>query len=328
MCGGGGGGLRLLCCLLCGACFAVRSGNETPEWLGRQWQWRLHVHHFWRPSTSENNFLSPNLAEPIADARLCCARALAHRHVAPRRPRSGLFTWQRLRCPKGPCIGKRGEGRWWVRPPANSRTSFSEGQKDYRTIGTGALEPFEPVHGGASGGPKEPVPIISVLELTSLGPLLPGANSSSLRRKRARRAARRQKRLTDLPRRGPPLREVSAVGRVVTVDRHDGERKRLTKNSARYEHVLARDLWVSIEAALPHEHLPRSESASKQLFQQDSSLLDTDSPTVWLSNQRLGTLLCSLFDDTPPPGPARSRFVLRVRPPGRRVDRPQGRGAR
>ena len=96
----------------------------------------LDVHHSWRPSTSENNFLSRNLAEPVADARLCCARAPAHRHAAPRRPRSELLTWQRLRCPKGSCIGKRGEGRWWVRSPANSRTSFSKGQKDYRKIGT------------------------------------------------------------------------------------------------------------------------------------------------------------------------------------------------
>ena len=90
-----------------------------------------HVHHFWRPSTSENNFLSPSLMEPVADARLCCARAPAHRHVAPRCPRSELFTWQRLRCPKGSCIGKRGEGRWWVRSPAISRTSF---QRDKRII--------------------------------------------------------------------------------------------------------------------------------------------------------------------------------------------------
>ena len=89
-----------------------------------------HVQHLWRPSTSENNFLSRNLAEPVADARPCCARAPAHRHVAPRRPRSELLTWQRLRCPKGSCIGERGEGRWWVRPPANSRTSFLKGQKD------------------------------------------------------------------------------------------------------------------------------------------------------------------------------------------------------
>ena len=151
--------------------------------------------------------------------------------------------------------------------PLTHRQVFSEGQKDYRTIGTGSLEPFEPLRGGASGGPKEPVPTIPVLELTSPGPLRPGANSPSLRRKRARRAARRQQRLSDLPRREPPLREVSAVGRVVTADRHDGERTRLTKNSARYEHVLAHDLWVSIEAALPHEHFSSSENASKQLVQ-------------------------------------------------------------
>ena len=42
---------------------------------------------------------------------------------------------------------------------------FSEGQEDYRTIGTDSLEPFEPLRGGASGGPKEPVPIIAVIEL-------------------------------------------------------------------------------------------------------------------------------------------------------------------
>ena len=53
-------------------------------------------------------------------------------------------------------------------------------------------------------------------------------------------------------------------------------------------------LRVSRETVLPHEHLPPSENASKQLFQKDNSLLDTNSPSVWLSNQRLGTSLCSL----------------------------------
>ena len=67
------------------------SGGETPKWLGRQWRC-LDVHHSWRPFTSENNFMSRNLAEPVADARLCYARAPAHRHAAPRCPRSELFT--------------------------------------------------------------------------------------------------------------------------------------------------------------------------------------------------------------------------------------------
>ena len=139
-----------------------------------------HIHHFWRPSTTKNNFLSPNLVEPVADVRLCCARAPAQRHVAPQRPRYELFTWQRLRCPKGSCIGKRGEGRWWVRSPANSRTSFSKGQSGYQKIGTESLEPFERLRGGASGAPRDSVPSIAVLELTSLCPLRPNANSSSL----------------------------------------------------------------------------------------------------------------------------------------------------
>ena len=86
--------------------------------------------------------------------------------------------------------------------------------------------------------------------------------------------------MSDLTRRGPPLREVSAVGRIVTVDRQDGERAFLTKNSARYEHVLAHDLWVSIETVLAHEYLPPSENVSKQLFQKDNSLLDTHNPSV------------------------------------------------
>ena len=151
-----------------GCVHACTGGWFTSAWWNLNpggWQWwrnarmvgpamALHVHHFWRPSTSENKFLSPNLVEPVADARLCCARAPAHRHFAQRRPRSELFTWQRLRCPEGSCIGKRGEGRWWVRSPANSRTRFSEGQKEYRKIGTGSLEPFEPLRGGASGGPR------------------------------------------------------------------------------------------------------------------------------------------------------------------------------
>ena len=50
--------------------------------------------------------------------------------------------------------------------------------------------------------------------------------------------------MSDLTHRGPPLREASAVGRIVTADRQDGEKTRLTKNSARYEHVLAHNLRV------------------------------------------------------------------------------------
>ena len=73
-----------------------------------------------------------------------------------------------------------------------------------------------------------------------------------------RRAARRQERLPELAHRAAQLREVSAVGRVISVDRHDGERMRLTKNSARYEHALAHDLWVSIETVLAYEYLPPS----------------------------------------------------------------------
>ena len=41
----------------------------------RQNRWAFYYvmySHSWRPSTSENNFLSRNLAEPVADARLCC----------------------------------------------------------------------------------------------------------------------------------------------------------------------------------------------------------------------------------------------------------------
>ena len=161
------------------------SQNKQPQrQQAAQW-WRnarmvgsamtLDVHHSWRPSTSENNFLSRNLAEPVADAPLCCARAPAHRHVAPRRPGSELFTWRRLRCPKGSCIGKRGEGRWWVRSPANSRTSFSKGQKDYRRR-YGLLVPFESSAEAVRGGTRIPVPIIAVLELTSLYPLRPPAD--------------------------------------------------------------------------------------------------------------------------------------------------------
>ena len=144
----------------------------------RQHGWALYYvmyNHSWRPSTSENNFLSRNLAEPVADAPLCCARAPAHRHVAPRRPGSELFTWRRLRCPKGSCIGKRGEGRWWVRSPANSRTSFSKRQKDYRKIGT-TLFRSNPRAEAVRGGPRDSVPIIAVLELTSLYPLRPPAD--------------------------------------------------------------------------------------------------------------------------------------------------------
>ena len=106
---------------------------------------------------------------------------------------------------------------------------------------------------------------ISALELTSPVPLRPDADDVPPRSNRARRAARRQQRLSDLTRRGPQLREVSAVGRIVTVDRQDGERTRLTNNSARYEHVLAHNLWVSFETALPQEQFAPREPASNPL---------------------------------------------------------------
>ena len=143
-----------------------------------------------------------------------------------------------------------------------------------------------------------------------------------------RRAARRQQRLPELARRAAQLREVSAVGRVVTVDRHDGERMRLTKNSARYEHVLAHNLWVSFETALPQEQFAPREPASNPLSRMINHSSTLKATLFAPPNQRLGTLLCSLCDDTHSSGPARSRFALRVRPPGRRVDRPQGRRVR
>ena len=46
--------------------------------------------------------------------------------------------------------------------------------------------------------------------------------------------------MPELARRAAQLLEVSAVGRVVTADRHDGERTRLTKNSARVRREIAR----------------------------------------------------------------------------------------
>ena len=97
----------------------LRPQSPPSKFLSRQW-WRnafllRHIKSLVETFHFRKQFMSRNLAEPVADARLCCARAPAHRHVAPRRPGSELLTWQRLRCPKGSCIGKRGEVRWWVR---------------------------------------------------------------------------------------------------------------------------------------------------------------------------------------------------------------------
>ena len=157
---------------------------------------------------------------------------------------------------------------------------LSRGTKDYRKFDTMFRWQCPPEVSSRGGCARSKVSIIPVLELTSLCPLRPYANSPSLRRKRARRAARRQQRLSDLTRRGPPLREASTLGRVVTVDRHDGKRTRLTKNSSRYEHALAHNLRVSFEAPIPHEHLPSSENVLKQLFKKNNSLLDTHNPSV------------------------------------------------
>ena len=172
--------------------------------------------------------------------------------------------------------------------------------------------------------PKELPWSISALELTSPDPLRPDADDVPPRSNRARRAARRQQRLSDLTRRGPQLREVSAVGRIVTVDRQDGERTRLTNNSARYEHVLAHNLWVSFETALPQEQFAPREPASNPLSRMINHSSTLKATLFAPPNQRLGTLLCSLCDDTHSSGPARSRFVLRAQPPGRRDGRHRG----
>ena len=132
---------------------------------------------------------------------------------------------------------------------------------------------------------------ISALELTSPGPLRPGADDAPPRCNRAQRAARRQQRLSDLARRGPPLREVSAVGRVVTVDRQDGERTRLTKNPARYEHALAHDMWVSFETALPQEPFAPREPASNPRSRMANHPSPLKATLFAPPNHRLGTLL-------------------------------------
>ena len=88
--------------------------------------------------------------------------------------------------------GKRGERTHITMPEAREELGFKSCvlhetfQRDKRIIersvlGTEPLEPLEPLRGGASGGPRDSVPIIAVLELTSLRPLRPDANSSSLR---------------------------------------------------------------------------------------------------------------------------------------------------
>ena len=130
--------------------------------------------------------------------------------------------------------------------------------------------------------------------------------------------------MPELARRAAQLREVSAVGRIVTVDRQDGERTRLTNNSARYEHVLPHNLWVSFETALPQEQFAPREPASNPLSRMINHSSTLKATLFAPPNQRLGTLLCSLCDDTHSSGPARSRFVLRAQPPGRRDGRHRG----
>ena len=72
----------------------------------------------------------PNLAEPVADAQLCCVRAPAHRHVAPRRPRSKLFTRQRLHCPKGSSQIRRSRIQVTAGAAALTRTRWSRSLGD------------------------------------------------------------------------------------------------------------------------------------------------------------------------------------------------------
>ena len=76
---------------------------------------------------------------------------------------------------------------------------------------------------------------------------------------------------------------------------------------------------------LPQEQFAPREPASKQLSRMINHSSTLNATLFAPPNQGVRDLCRSPCDDTHSSGPARSRFVLRVRPPGRRVDRPQGR---
>ena len=131
--------------------------------------------------------------------------------------------------------------------------------------------------------------------------------------------------MSDLARRGPPLREVSAVGRIATVDRQDGGRTRLAKNSARYEHVLlAHNLWVSFETALPQEQFAPREPASNQLSRMINHSSTLKATLFAPPNQGARDLCRSPCDAHTPQVHARSRFVVRARFSLRAAGRPRG----
>ena len=128
-------------------------------------------------------------------------------------------------------------------------------------------------------------------------------------------------------------REVRGVGRGITVDRHDGGRIRLTNNSCNVWPCFT--TWHLTGSLLrPRLPLPQEQFAPREPASNPLSRMINHSSTLKATlfappNQGVRDLCrSSPCDGTHSSGPARSRFVLRVRPPGRRVDRPQGRRVR
>ena len=151
-------------------------------------------------------------------------------------------------------------------------------------------------------------PAIAVLALTSLYPLRPPADDALPRRNRAGRVVPTRREFFPLGRRGPQLREVTGVGRGITVDRHDGERMRLTNDSSRYEHVLAHNLRVSFETALPQEQFAPREPAPNPLSRMIHHSSTLKATLFAPPNQGVRDLCRSPCDDTHSSGPARSRL--------------------
>ena len=121
----------------------------------------------------EKNPLLRSLAMSVVSASLCGTMAQASRHAEPPRPEFGRFGRSWARSPKGSCRLRAREGGGRAGSERFVQTGQPGRQKDDRTIGIESPGPLERAPQGRSNGPKDSVPIIGVLELTSNNPLRP-----------------------------------------------------------------------------------------------------------------------------------------------------------
>ena len=110
-------------------------------------------------------------------------------------------------------------------------------------------------------------------------------------------------------------------------DHHQVRRIVIARSRGTLEHAFQTFLWVSLETAHSQEPLRARNHAWNPLSNRIIHSFELRAPLSAPPQQCLSSSLCRCATTQLPQGQGRSDFALRVRRPGRRADRAQGRQA-